>query len=373
MENHSPHERNQGSQPLHEDSGAEKTGLPPRLMSDMRAFHQYKNISSSQAYEMLHTKAKKRNRIQKIVFKLLPYAAMLAIGLAVVWYLQKGTPEIAPEPIAEQSLITPEWNNKAMLVLSDGSVLALDQDENTQLQEEGGMRIQNNAGGVLSYMEENGAIPSGLTNKLLIPAGARYQLKLSDGTEVWLNAATELEYPVRFGQAERRVKLKGEAFFHVRTDAARPFIVELDNGSVIATGTSFNISSYASDPFMETTLVSGKINIQSTNGLNRGMVPGEQFRLNRADQTYVVQQVDTRFFTSWKEGVLLFNSVSLSELAQKLERWYDVKISFASEKSAQLKFSGAMENSRKLEFLLGLISESSGISYEIRGNTIVIK
>jgi len=373
MENHKPHEADHINDDSLENKGVEETGLPQRLSDDLKAYHQFKNTDTNLALSGMRLKTKTR-KLGLIALRLLPYASILVVVLAILWHMQqKPTVENTAQTTEQYNPAASEWNNKAMLVLSDGSMLSLDQDANTQLREEGGVRIQNNAGGILAYHEGEETQATGSTNKLLIPAGARYQLRLSDGTEVWLNAATELEYPVQFSSAERRVKLKGEAFFQVRSDASRPFIVELENGSVIATGTTFNISSYATDAFMETTLVSGKISVKSSNGHSLGMIPGDQFRLNRADQTYVLQQVDTRFYTSWKEGVLLFNSVSLAELAQKLERWYDVKISFSSEKTAALRFSGAMENSRKLEFLLGLIAESSGISYEVQSKTIVIK
>jgi ferric-dicitrate binding protein FerR (iron transport regulator) len=229
-------------------------------------------------------------------------------------------------------------------------------------------------GNMLAYeaADNDGSAPL-KTNRIMVPPGGRFQLMLSDGTKVWLNAASRLEYPVIFGKGERVVTLYGEAFFEVARDVSKPFVVKTSASSVQVLGTSFNVSVYQDDDFMETTLVTGSLKIVSPNGQTSMLVPGQQHRLNQKTLEQNVSQVDTKFYTSWREGVIYFNKVSLKDLATKLERWYDVQITFQNEKSGQLIFSGAVENSRRLDFLLRLIAEASGIEFSINDKQVVIK
>jgi len=344
-----------------------------KMVLTFKGIKQISEIDQQLAWEKINRHTLNKNNRKRLLYKALPYAAAAVIVLAFTWYFAFLNQTKPVEDLVIEQPIVPERYQKATLVLSDGRQMQLDQQMATSVEEQDGFTIENKPGEMLAYSEDGNLVNESRINKLIIPAGARYQVKLSDGTIVWLNSVSELEYPVVFSKNERKVKLSGEAFFEVSPDNKRPFIVDVNGTLVTVLGTSFNISSYKNDQFFETTLVSGSVKITGNNGSSRSISPGEQLKLNNETQEIAVDKVDTRFFTSWREGILHFNRVSLKELAQKLSRWYDVEIVFENEKAARLVFSGAIENSRKIDFLLDLIAQSSGIQYEIKSDKIIIK
>lgn len=299
-------------------------------------------------------------------------AAALLIFAGIWWWFERVEVETVSEPQIVSKAV-PERSDKALLVLSDGSLVNLDTLNMVQLTD-AGLAISSSKGSMLAYEASNTTYNAAQkTNKIIVPAGGRFQLRLSDGTSAWLNAASSLEYPVAFGKGERIVRLSGEAFFEVAADPKRPFIIETTSGRIQVLGTSFNVSAYQDDEFMETTLVSGSLQVVVPSGQTSRLSPGQQHKLNQRTLDQTVNTVDTKFYTSWRDGVIYFNRVSLKELAIKLERWYDVQIVFEDERSARLIFSGAVENSRRLDFLLTLIAEASGIEFKINGKQVTIK
>lgn len=299
-------------------------------------------------------------------------AAALLMFAGIWWWFGRDKIESVSEPQIVSNAV-PERSDKALLVLSDGSLVNLDTLSAVHLTD-AGLAVISSKGSMLAY-ESGGAAETiaQKTNKIIVPAGGRFQLRLSDGTSAWLNAASSLEYPVVFGKGERIVRLSGEAFFEVAADPDRPFIIETTSGRIQVLGTSFNVSAYQDDEFMETTLVSGSLQVVVPNGQTSRLSPGQQHKLNQRTFDQTVNTVDTKFYTSWRDGVIYFNRVSLKELSIKLERWYDVQIVFEDERSARLIFSGAVENSRRLDFLLTLIAEASGIEFKIHGKQVTIK
>lgn len=343
-----------------------------RLADLYSALNFARRLDHAKAYRNVHRQASQKVLI-RMTLRVLSIAAVLSFFVALWWWVETHRHDTTPQ-LQQSQLPTPERADKAMLVLSDGSLVTLDTLSNLQLSDAGLATISSRQGSMLAYEAANNETSAQQkTNKIMVPSGGRFQLRLSDGTKVWLNAATSLEYPVVFGKGERVVSLMGEAFFEVANDPSRPFIVSTPGSSVQVLGTSFNVSVYHDDDFMETTLVSGALRVVSPNGQTSMLAPGQQHRLNQKTLEQTVSQVDTKFFTSWREGVIYFNKVSLRELSVKLERWYDVRITFENEKAGRLIFSGAVENSRKLDFILKLIAEASGIEYSINGKLVVIK
>ncbi len=308
---------------------------------------------------------------RKLYQYVLGYAAAILFFAALGWYLVNMVSR--RQDRFTQETVIPERHNKAILILSNGEQLILDQPGKTVMEEEGNITIRNTPGEVLAYDRPGKPAAGKVMNSLLVPAGARYQVLLSDSTRVWVNSVSTLEYPVAFNGPERRVTLSGEAYFEVSTDPARPFVIETNGYEVRVLGTSFNVSSYGADAFMQTTLVAGSVEVGKRNGESMMLEPGQAITINNADQTSTVEAVDTRFFTSWKDGILHFNRVTLEELAVKLERWYDVEIQFTDPEARQLMYSGAMENSRDITFLLDLIEQTADVTFEVEGNRILVK
>lgn len=326
--------------------------------------------SAHSAWEKINHRIQPRSKRKPLYLQVAAIAALVLLGMVLGWYvLQSYSPQ--EEEISLENPL-PERNNKAVLVLSNGDEFILDHPEQTEVNESGGTTIKNKPGLVLAYQPTGKDQHEIVYNDLIVPAGARYQLQLEDGTRIWMNAVSKLRYPVVFGTDERRVTLSGEAYFEVAEDINRPFIVETNGYEISVLGTRFNVSTYEQDAYMETALVDGVVRVSPRQGDPLILQPGQKVKIDHSTQTLEVKTVDTRFYTSWKDGVLHFNKVSLEELMVKLERWYAVEIEFRNPEAKELIYSGAMENSRKIEFLLNLIEQTADVEFEIENDRIIV-
>lgn len=307
------------------------------------------------------------------LYRYMSYAAavLLFAGLALYFLHARFSHDVEMELAMEEPAL--ERHNRAVLVLSDGASLVLDEPGSAETFDEIGVRITNRPGELLRYEQDEAAAAEPRMNRLIVPAGARYQVQLADGTRVWMNAQSELEYPVSFTANSRKVKLTGEAYFEVMENKSAPFIIEANGYEIVVLGTSLNISAYAGDGFIQTTLVTGALEVSSRTGSVYKLNPGQMAMINHENQKATIEEVNTRLFTSWREGILHFNKITLKELAVRLERWYDVEIHFAGEQTSGLLFSGAMENSRDIRFLLKLIGQAANVEFEIDENKILVK
>ena len=209
-------------------------------------------------------------------------------------------------------------------------------------------------------------------NTVTVPQGQRVHLTLSDGTKVWLNAKTKMEYPQSFKVSDQRiVKVDGEAYFEVAEDAAHPFIVETAGVKIKVLGTGFNVMAYPGDAESAVTLVHGKVGIQ-TDRQQLVLQPDEQYVYQSETHRGTVRQVDATQYISWKEGILNFDKMPLDELARKLSRWYDVEFFFTSEQLKQLKFSGAFKKYNDLHYVLNIIEELTDVQFAVNNRTVIV-
>ena len=179
-------------------------------------------------------------------------------------------------------------------------------------------------------------------SEVKVPLGQMAEITLSDGTHVWLNSGTTLRYADNFGNEAREVKLDGEAFFKVRKDEI-PFKVELNRSEIEVLGTSFAALSYREDNFSQVTLVEGSVKVNNVSGeeISR-LTPKEQIYIPENTDDYLVKKVNTRFYESWTEGKIEFDDEKLSDVARRLERWYNVEIQFEQEEIKDLRFTGTI-------------------------------
>jgi len=197
------------------------------------------------------------------------------------------------------------------------------------------------------------------------PYGAKTNISLPDGSIVWLNSGSTLSYPTKFCKS-RPVTLVGEAFFKVEKNH-KPFIVSTNYGDVEVKGTSFNVKAYADDNSFETTLEKGVVAFKVKNTSNEVILkPGEQVK--KTLKGFKVQQVETKFFTSWKEGKLLFNKEPFPCFIKKLERWYNVKIEYTDPKLDKLCYTGIIEM-ESISEVMEMISKAAPILYNFNNKT----
>ena len=200
--------------------------------------------------------------------------------------------------------------------------------------------------------------------------GERSSVVLPDRTTVKLNSASELTYPGYFGK-ERRVKLKGEAYFNVVPDKEHPFIVELGDIDVKVLGTSFNISSYADQEDITIVLLEGKIEVLSGDEVY-SMSPNDKMVFNKPAASIHMSKVYSEDYIEWMNGNLFFENETLENIAKVLSRTYDLEIEFASEILKSERFTGSIGRGGVLS-ALDRLSLASPIVYEIKNSVIILK
>ena len=204
---------------------------------------------------------------------------------------------------------------------------------------------------------------------LSIPRGQDYHLTLADGTQVWLNADSRLEFPDRFNGNTREVRLQGEAYFEVKKDAKRPFIVHSDFLTTRVVGTSFNVRARSRRDAV-VTLVSGRVQVKAGE-VAEVLTPGHQASL--AGSKLAVKAVDTYPITQWKEGFFYFDNQSLFSIMQELARWYNVNVSFDDTSKMNLRLHFVVERSKSLKEAISNLNALGVVHASIENNMVVIK
>lgn len=213
-------------------------------------------------------------------------------------------------------------------------------------------------------------IPS-MENKLIVPRGAENKVILADGTIVHLNAASELTYPIQFQGKERQVKLQGEAYFEVKHDPSHPFIVNTPFGKVEVLGTSFNVNAYSDHDACRTTLVKGKVQIITHAQQKLELVPGEQALFSAT--TLSKKQVDVTNEVSWASGIYTFQQESLSNIMERLKRWYKIdEVIYDNPDIGQLRYTGNIQRNININQFLDAFQLTGDFSYHINENTIYL-
>lgn len=295
------------------------------------------------------------------------YAAAILIPLAMAMavYLMTDHPK---EDLAEKEVIQP-GHNQAMLVLSNGQTIALEDTAYKELKEDGEI-VGKDSLNILKYLKTNAK--KIVYNTIKVPYGGEYRLELSDGSKVWLNAGSELNYPVNFVGANRQVTLAGEAYFEVSPDKERPFIVNTKHSKIKVFGTAFNVMSYEEDKMQQVTLVEGSVGVD-VKGHETLLQPGQQARVDKHAGQIEVTEVDVALYTSWTGGVLKFKNMPLRDLASRLSRWYNVDFYFANSTVPQMPFTGRVDKHTDFAYFMSLIEKTTNVEVSINGRSVLIK
>ena len=201
-----------------------------------------------------------------------------------------------------------------------------------------------------------------------IPKGVCFDMVLGDGTHVWLNAGSQLRFPLEFTADERRVFLNGEGYFEVAEDAAKRFVVETRGNEIIVLGTSFNITAYENDRRVIATLVSGSVGIVAPVG-KATLVPGNQAVIS--SEGIAISDVDTSLYSSWTAGVFDFEEMTLADICTRLARWYDAEFVFEGNAGME-RFSGGAWMDEPLDKFLDNIELATNVVFSRKGGKIVV-
>ncbi len=263
--------------------------------------------------------------------------------------------------------------NKALLILADGSTIILDSAANGTISEQGSIKVQKLDNGLLAYSVNGKMITEkdeAFYNTISTPRGGQYQVTLSDGSKVWLNAASSIRFPVVFIGKERKVEITGEAYFEVAKNKTMPFKVKAGTSEVEVLGTHFNINSYEDETSIKTTLLEGSVKVSAANQLPKLLKPGQQAGINKTGRIDIMSGVDTEEAIAWKNGLFIFNSSDVKSIMRQISRWYNVDVEYRG--NVNLHFTGQLTRNEDVAKVFEKIALTGEVHFKIDGKKIIV-
>ena len=332
-----------------------------------------RQINWEKDYQQFITKRQRtrKNRRMKTIIR---YAAILTLPIvaASIFLLQKND----RQAIVSISEVIKPGEHKAVLITGGGDRITLSDSTLSPIQEQNGMIVNVMNNKVFYTLPEDSLCTqeSPIFNTLQIPRGGEYFLTLADGTEVWLNAETEIRYPVQFTGNKRVVYLDGEAYFTVAPDKKKPFTVVSTHASVSVLGTQFNFRAYPDEQDVQTTLVSGSVIMQSEKYKQQvKLVPGEQGVLEKRSANLTKLEVNTYLYTAWKDGRFAFRDARLEDLFNILARWYDLSVFYQSPEAKDIRFTGDLNKTDDFKSILKIIEQNERVTFTVNQRTVFIQ
>lgn len=294
-------------------------------------------------------------------------AALLILG---VKFFAKDPPPPSPIAVVKTLDDIHPGAPKAQLVLGNGKVVNLLAGAKDSIRESDGTRAATEKN-ELRYAAASDDMAAPTYNSVLTPRGGEYKLVLSDGTKVWLNAASGIRFPTKFNGAERRVYIEGEAYLEVQKDADHPFVVSTPKTDITVLGTSFDVKTYADEPYDRTSLVDGRVRI-STKTASAVLEPGMQSMVTAGGRIQT-GDADLEEALAWKNGQFVFQHESLESICRKLSRWYNVDFVFKNTSSKNLHFTGRLDKDDHITGLLKALEATCHVRFDQSGLTLTVE
>lgn len=342
--------------------------LEPESIAALRALHaQYDPPSSTPETD----KAAALPPLRKMRVKLRAIAAaavvILFAGLAFWLTEMKTDPTATARAKPEQSAPALPGGDHAFLTLADGSVIQLDSLQNGLLPTPGVKAVKQD--GLLIYHASSTAAGTPAFNTLSTPRGGQFSIVLPDGSRVWLNASSTLNYPTVFADDRREVTLNGEAYFEVATQPGKPFIVTVADMQVEVLGTHFNINAYEDESSIRTSLLEGSVKLSGANKVDL-LRPGQQGSFSREKATLEIKEASMDQAVAWKNGLFQFEKAGIREIMRQISRWYNVEVSYVGQPTDRM-FDGKIRRSAELSKVLRIL-ELSGVKFSVEGNHVTV-
>lgn len=307
-------------------------------------------------------------------------AVILMLFSATTYYFVSGNK--SKESVTKQSQVKPAavitpGSNKAVLILSDGSEILLDSAANGTLSQQGNIQVQKLENGLLAY-KVNGRLltenDEAFYNTISTPRGGQYQVTLSDGTVVWLNAASSIRFPVVFTGKERKVTITGEAYFEVAKNKQMPFKVAANGSEVEVLGTHFNVNAYDDEASVRTTLLEGSVKVSVSNSTSQQtakfLKPGQQAGISKEGRIDIISGVDTEEAVAWKNGLFIFNSTDVKSIMRQISRWYNVDVEYRG--NVNLHFTGQLARKDDVSSVFEKMAMTGEVHFTINGKRVIV-
>lgn len=301
------------------------------------------------------------------LMRIMGYAAAIVLLLCGSIYLlsrtAKVTDSVVPE-LAENTILP--GSKRAVLVLGSNEQVELGVGKDTVFGEDAIMNKNN----TLLYTGDKTVDTKEVFNTLITPRGGEYSVVLSDGTKVWINAESELRYPVHFSGSERIVYLKGEAYFDVKKQEGKTFIVCSGESKVTVLGTEFNVRNYQGEE-VAATLVRGSVLVADGRNNERRLIPGQQARLTK--EGIEVNAVEMGLYTAWKDGYFVYRETTLDEILKGLSRWYDFTYFYQNQEAANGVLTAKLKKFDSADRIFKILEETGEFKFERKGKTVIVK
>lgn len=317
---------------------------------------------------------------RKSVFRIKKIAAFAACVIALlglgIYLAKQHTANLSADNTVLAQHVDTNTTNRAILTLSDGSVIQLDSLAIGQRVTQQGVTLTKEKDGTVTYRSEgnNQALAGDKFNTISTPHGQQYTVILPDESRVWLNAASTIRFPVSFDRHERAVELNGEGFFEVTSDPNKPFVVSSKNQQIIVKGTKFNINAYSGDRQMTTTLLEGAVLVrlgQPGSEIHQQVLLHPNEQLIASGESFEKLLVDAQHFSSWKDGKFIYDNSPLENVMRQLSRWYNVDIVYLDAIDG-VSFTGSLSKADEIGDVLRKISLTQSVHFEMKGRRVMV-
>jgi Fe2+-dicitrate sensor, membrane component len=334
----------------------------------LSASGKWDRINHDKGKNIIQNHLKKQRKLQIFRYSSVAASIVMLISFALVFYINNIGKEMKQMPLSE---LSSPGEFKASLTLSNGETVLLSEHRRDSIKDAGRV-IEHEIDEGISYQHNEGeSLDSLVYNTLRVARGEEYRVVLADGSTVWLNSESELKYPVAFVGNKREVYVKGEAFFKVTSNKEKAFIVHAADVQTKVLGTEFNVMAYDTEENIEVTLVEGKVNV-AAGSENKNILPGKQIAVSKSSLEMQEKTVDTRLYSSWKDGIIYFDEMSMEKLCEKLTRWYNIDFVFEEERLKHYAFTGAVKKRLPIEFTLDFLRTTSSLKFTVEGDKIVV-
>lgn len=313
-------------------------------------------------------KLERRKKQLRIVYWGVAAVVLLCLTVGIHLFVAQDAPEFTPvtQSLSYDSIRSGE--RKAILQLSDGKKIIL-QGAEVQLQTE--VAAIRQVDQELRYIADS--VPAlERINVLTTPNGGEFNIVLSDGTRVWLNAGSQLTFPEVFVGNMRQVKLQGEAYFEVAKLQAKPFIVKTSQMDIKVLGTHFNVKAFPEDKRTTTTLAEGAVELYA-GGYSVALKPDQQGEYREGSQGLLVREVDAGDYMAWKNGKFVFRRERLESILEVIARWYNVEVFYQNQEVRDILFSGKMDRYGHVRELLDMIEKTEKVKFDLSNQGLIVR
>ena len=348
-----------------------------KLVNDLNELSSYDpDLAFERLSPRIFTEEPTGKRLHFRIWWYMVAAALILVAGGVAWFALNKTERSTPKTAIVAQKKTPGAapdSKKAVLILGDGSSISLNEMNNGDMAQQGNVIVKKIKNGLLEYKLTGEPANTTVFNTIRTPRGGEYEVIFDDGSHIWLNSASTLQFPVHFNNPDRRVALTGEAYFEVKSAALpsgqkKSFIVSVDNMEVQAVGTAFNISAYKEDDRSQTTVVEGLVKVNRNNKINM-LSPGK--KLIAKDTGVTVEDADIKQEIAWKNGDFVFRNTSLKMVMNELARWYDMDVTY-DKGVPSLHFSGEVQRTSDIKTVLQMLEYTGGVTFTISNHIITV-